>query len=109
MENKERLVGLGRLLTRENEFLCEVSYDLQLRQEILIAETLSGRSEIEGLRSGIGTIELTDESSALWNTAEAILELDSGEEVNVLFPNGLSPLRRAHAFITSGEIRKPAV
>ena len=100
---------MGRLLSREKELISAVRYDLRLRQDMLRADTISGTTEIEGLRSGRGTIELLDEPKDVWNLAEASLELDDGAQVDVLFPQSLSPMRTTHPFITSGEIRSAVV
>ncbi len=99
---------MGRLLSREKEVISAVRYDLRLHQEMLRADTISGTTEIEGLRSGRGTIDLIDEPKDVWNLAEAILELDDGAQVDVLFRYGLSPLKNAHEFITSGDISSSA-
>ena len=104
---RERLVGTGRLLSRSGTFLCSVSYDLRFYQEMLRADTLRGTVEKEGLGSGRGTLTVDREQGALRNTVEAVLELEGGQQIDVLFPQLSFPLSRVLRFITSGELRSP--
>ncbi len=105
---RERFAGQGRLVSRSGAFLCSVRYDLQFHQEILRADTLRGAVEAEGIRSGRGTVTVVGEEEAPTNTAEAILELEDGQQIDVLFRQLIPPLTRTHRFITSGALRGPA-
>ena len=100
---REHLVGKGKLLNRSGSDL--VRYDLQFSQEMLRADTLSGSTELGGHGSGRGTLEVIGDQTALLNIVEAVLELEDGQQIDVLFKQGISPHKRAHRFITSGDLR----
>jgi hypothetical protein len=46
----ERLIGNGKVY-KDDQFLSEVRYDLQIAQEYFIVKSLSGNEEVPGLKN----------------------------------------------------------
>jgi len=104
---RDKLSGKGHLKAKEGGDLGTVQYRLQFYQTMLRTETMGGNvSEVDGLGSGRGSLVVAEGSSLdLWNTPEAVLVLEDGRQIDILFPNA-SPLATSVDFVTSGALRE---
>lgn len=102
----EHAHGAGRLLTREGEWVADVSYNLRLYQEIL-EDGVHGRGPRTkpGMKGGRGSLRATIGSVVdFGDHVESVLDLDDGRTVDIAISKW-SPLDSTCDFRTSGEVR----
>jgi len=79
--------GVGEVY-EGNEKIAKVSYNLDVTQEIHIAETLKETSEIEGLKSMTGSISVLEGSKDLWGKDKLVLHMEDGRKIDFFVRSG---------------------
>jgi hypothetical protein len=76
----EKLSGKGKLF-EEEQFICDATYDLTVRQTIHISRSFGETEEVEGLRSSSGRIKAKGLEQHLGKSLT--LHLEDGRRLNI--------------------------
>lgn len=81
IKSLENPSGVGEVYKDDNK-IAKVNYNLNVQQEILIAETLKETSEIEGLKFMTGSISALEGTKDLWGIDKLVLHMQDGRKVD---------------------------
>lgn len=83
----ENPTGVGEVW-KKDEKIAKVSYNLNVYQEIIIAETLKETSEIEGLKFMDGSITIIEGARDIWGRDKLVLNIEDGRKVGFFVKSG---------------------
>ncbi len=91
----ESPTGVGEL-RKAGEHLAGVSYRLQVRQEFMISESVSGQEEIPGIQEISGEVTVTEAERM---QVQVLRSMSSGELLTLHLSDG----RRLNVYATKGD------